>query len=53
LATVRCRGLSKVWFGMVPYVQTRNVEGMERYLMYRWGMWMVWYGARCVDGVLW
>jgi hypothetical protein len=38
---------------MVPCVQMGNMEGLERYLVHRWGMWIVWYGARCTNGVLW
>jgi hypothetical protein len=36
---------------MVPGVQNENVDGLERYLMYKMGMWMVWKGSRCADWV--
>jgi hypothetical protein len=31
---------------MVPDVRIGNVDDIERYLVYRLGMWMVWKGAR-------
>jgi hypothetical protein len=43
------------WFGKVlrvrfgswsvPNVRIGNVDGLERYLVYRMGLWMVWKGA--------
>jgi hypothetical protein len=43
--------LSKGWFDMVPGVWIGNVDNLERYLVYRVGMWMVWKGARSTDYV--
>jgi hypothetical protein len=38
----------RVWFGMWSVSGVRNgiVDGLESYLMYRMGLWMVWKGAR-------
>jgi hypothetical protein len=30
----------------VPGVQIGNVDGLKRYLVYRFWLWMVWKGAR-------
>jgi hypothetical protein len=33
--------LSKGWFGTVPGVRNRIVDGLERYLVYGMRLWMV------------
>jgi hypothetical protein len=37
-----------VWFGLwsVPDVQNGIVDGLEMYLVYEMGLWMVWKGAQ-------
>jgi hypothetical protein len=43
--------LSKGWYGMVPGVRNENVDGLEMYLMYGAGMWLVWKGSQSMDWV--
>jgi hypothetical protein len=44
----------RVWFGSwsVPDMQIANVDDLERYLVYRMGLWMVWKGARSMVWLL-
>jgi hypothetical protein len=44
------KGLSKGWFGKVPGVRYETLDGLERYLMYGMGLWMV---LKCARSAVW